>query len=147
MLKVNRICGVILLIIAIASCLEGYRTWDGIGGTGLMPLIVGCIFLLLSLGFLTSKFREEYKSPMLWPNKLGWQRIGLVFMALVLYALLIPWLGYLIPTAFFLIMLRKIMGNVRWWNAVIFSGFVSASTYIIFKIWLNMALPTGLLGF
>ena len=59
MIVANRICGLILLILALVSLWEGMKTWDGMGGTGFMPVIVGIIFALLGLG----RVEEALKLP------------------------------------------------------------------------------------
>ena len=75
MIVANRICGLILLILALVSFLEGMRTWDGMGGTGFMPVIVGGIFTLLGLGILGAKSYAEDRQPIRWPSKIGWPRL------------------------------------------------------------------------
>jgi hypothetical protein len=38
-----------------------------------------------------------------------------------------------------------VMGSVRWGYSLIFGVGVSAFTHFVFKIWLNMPFPSGLL--
>ena len=111
-----------------------------------MPALVGVIFALLSTGLLLSKPQNKENEVISWPQKRGWQQIGVIFASLVLYALLLPWIGYLLATALFLTGLLRAMGKVRWRSGLIFGAVVSASTHVIFKIWLNMPLPAGFLG-
>ena len=48
----DRILGIILLLLALVCLVEGIRVWDGMGGTGFMPVIKGrpssghCCYLL-----------------------------------------------------------------------------------------------------
>jgi putative tricarboxylic transport membrane protein len=146
MIVANRICGLILLVLALVSLWEGMKTWDGMGGTGFMPVIVGIIFALLGLGILSVKQYAEDRQPIRWPSKIGWQRLVLVFSALVAYPLAVPWLGYPVASALFLTGLCRVMGNIGWRRGMIFGLVSSGSTYIIFKIWLHMPLPAGILG-
>ena len=75
MIVANRLCGLILLTSALVSFLEGMRTWDGMGGTGFMLVIVGGIFVLLGIGILSAQPRSEDRQPIRWPSKIGWQRL------------------------------------------------------------------------
>ena len=145
MIVANRICGLILLILALVSLWEGMKTWDGMGGTGFMPVIVGIIFLLLGIGILIAQPCSEDRQPIRWPSKSGWQKLGLVFSALVAYPLAVPWLGYPVASALFLTGLCRIIGVIGWRMGLTFGLVSAASTYIIFKIWLNMPLPAGIL--
>ncbi len=111
-----------------------------------MPVIVGSIFSLLGLGLLFGQSRPGTGSPVFQFHQEGWQRVGLTFIAFFFYILTVPWVGYAIGTIFFLTVLLNIMGNVRWRNGFIFGIVASASTYVIFKVWLNMPLPAGFLG-
>jgi len=146
MLKSDRILGWVLLGLALISLGEGLRTWDKIGGTGFMPVIVGSIFGLLALGLLFRRPDPQKDQPIFWGHQAGWQRVGLTFLTFVLYILTIPSIGYTVGTIVFLTALFKIMGNIRWRNGFIFGIVASVSTYVIFKIWLNMPLPAGFLG-
>lgn len=71
MLLTDRILGLILLMLALVSLVEGFRIWDGMGGSGFMPVIVGSIFALLGLGFLTRKSHPGKKIS-LFPGQVKW---------------------------------------------------------------------------
>ena len=146
MRRSDRLLGWVLLALASISLAEGLRTWDKIGGTGFMPVIVGSIFSLLGLGLLVGRARPGTDSSVFQIHQEGWRRVGLTFIAFFLYILTIPWVGYAIGTIVFLTALFNIMGNVRWRNGFFFGIVASASTYVIFKMWLNLPLPAGFLG-
>jgi putative tricarboxylic transport membrane protein len=146
MIFADRIVGFILVLLAATCIAEGIRVWDGFGRTGFMPAIVGLIFVFLSPGLLLRKSRDQEAGIILWPQKGVWQKIGFILASLVLYTLLVPWIGYPLATTLFLTMLLRATGTVRWGYGVVFGVGVSASTYVIFKIWLNMPLPAGFWG-
>ena len=146
MRKSDRILGWVLLGLALISLGEGLRTWDKVGGTGFMPVIVGTIFSLLSLGLLFRRPHPEKAPPVFWIDGAGRKRVVLTFITFVLYILIVPWAGYAIGTIVFLASLFKIIGNIRWRYGLIFGIVASVSTYVIFKTWLSMPLPAGFLG-
>jgi hypothetical protein len=142
----DHLLGTVLLLLAVAVLAEGIRVWDGLGGTGFMPIIVGIFFSLLGLGHLLHKPRERDRAAIAWPARRIWQQIGLILLFLFLYALSVPWFGYPVATTLFLTGLLQAMGKVGWRYGLIFGSGVSSITYVIFKVWLNMPLPAGWLG-
>jgi putative tricarboxylic transport membrane protein len=144
MKQADRILGILLALLGFLCLAEAVRVWDGIGGTGFMPLFLGVVFALLSLGLLASPSQPPKSSPLPWPAKEVWQRIGLIFTVLGLYILLLPWFGYLLATTIFLTALVWVMGRVRWGYCLIFGVGVSAVTHVVFKTWLNMPFPSGI---
>jgi len=146
MIFADRIVGFILVLLAATCIAEGIRVWDGYGRTGFMPAMVGLLFVFLSLGLLLRKPRDQKDGVILWPQKGVWQKIGFTLTVLILYTLLVPWIGYPLSTALFLSVLLRAIGKVRSGNGLLFGVAVSAFTYVIFKIWLNMPLPAGFWG-
>jgi hypothetical protein len=147
MRKSDRILGWVLLGLALFSLGEGWRTWDKIGGTGFMPVIIGIIFSLLGLGLLFSRSHPEKNESIFGTEQTGWRRVGLTCITFALYILTIQSVGYALGTIVFLTILFKIMGVIRWRTGFIFGIVASASTYVIFKIWLSMPLPAGFWGY
>ncbi len=145
MIKADRILGILLVLLGLLCLVEAVRVWDGVGGTGFMPLLLGVLFAMLSLGLLISRPQPSELSPISWPAKSVWQRIGMIFAVLVLYILLLPWAGYLLATTVFLTALVGVMGRVRWGYCLVFGVGVSAVTHVVFKTWLNMPFPSGIL--
>jgi len=145
MKRADRILGILLALLALFCFVEGIRVWDGVGGTGFIPLLLGVVFALLGLGVLAPRSYNQETPSIPWPTKGVWQQIGSIFLSLVLYILLLPWVGYLLGTTFLLTALMRVMGRVRWGYGLIFGGVVSAITHVIFKIWLSMPFPAGIL--
>jgi hypothetical protein len=131
---------------ALVCFIEGIRLWDGMGGTGFMPALLGIVFALLGPGLLIARPTNQASLSIPWPQRAGWQKIGLIFLCMVLYTLLLPWVGFLPGTILFLTGLIWILGRVRWGYGLIFGFLVSIITYVVFKIWLNMPFPAGFLG-
>ena len=146
MVRADRILGGILLVLALGCFIEGIRVWDGMGGTGFMPALLGVIFALLSPGLLIARPKNQASLSIPWPLKAGWLQIGLIFLCMVLYTLLLPWVGFLPGTTLLLTALVCVMGRVRRGYGLIFGFLVSLITYVVFKVWLNMPFPAGFLG-
>ena len=68
-------------------------------------------------------------------------------IALVIYAFVLPWLGFLLSTFLFLAILFKIAGFRKWLFSLLVALIAASTTYTLFHYWLNVRLPKGILGF
>jgi hypothetical protein len=66
---------------------------------------------------------------------------------LMLYALSMEHLGFIISTSFFIAFLLWLVERQRWYVIVFGSVFAALAAYLVFKVWLDTALPLGLFGF
>jgi putative tricarboxylic transport membrane protein len=111
---------------------------DGTPGPGFLPTALGLIVAGLAL---LNFARPEVRRIDL-PH-LG--RIATILGALVAYALVLEWVGYLIATALLLgFLLVALAERVRWWQPVAAVA-VSLATYYVFRGVLQLPLPPGLL--
>lgn len=118
-------------------------------GPGLFPFMSGSALVLLSLILGVQVFRKKITSDQatgVFENYAGAVRAGLVCIALLGYAISMEYLGFAISTALFLAFLLGPIGTQRWHVVIGFSIVATAAMYAVFKIWLNLPLPSGLLG-
>jgi hypothetical protein len=140
----DRILGMLLGLLGLICLYEAYRIWVGWDGTGLMALIVGALFIVLSLLFLLRPSQET--TPIQWPGKKEIIGISVVGISFALYNQFMVWLGYPISTWLFLCGVTQFISH-RWtFTILIWTGAVAVGTYIIFKTYLHMYLPAGFLG-
>ena len=99
--------------------------------------------LLLVTG--TLKKEKGGKIGELWTGT-TWKKVALVCSALLVYALILTRLGFLIATFGLMTLLFSILGRARWWIRVIVSLVTVLVAYAAFRVWLDVALPKGLLG-
>jgi putative tricarboxylic transport membrane protein len=118
-------------------------------GPGFFPFWLGAALILVS-GMLIIQFAgdrrkesDEFKG--LWRN-LAWEKILFVLIALLLYAFFLESLGYMISTALLMLFLFRAVEPQRWTVVILGSFITSLFTYVLFKVWLQVQLPTGLLG-
>jgi hypothetical protein len=136
--------------VAIAAASLGY----GLGtlaspGSGFITFLAGmamCFFSLIGLVEATGRRRKGTGwKPVL--AKVMWGKSLIVFGFLGAYALLLPFLGFLLCTALFMgFLLRVIVPQT--WAVIVVGGILTAlGAYGIFEIWLEAQLPKGFLGF
>lgn len=118
-------------------------------GSGWMPLLLGFLMAFLSVLLFLSAVRrpESQDTPVHWPKGRGLvNNIGIV-VGLAISVALLQLAGYLVSTFAFLLGLLFLLGRYNWKFA---TGMAAASTavlYWVFKIWLSIPLPSGLIKF
>lgn len=118
-------------------------------GPGFMPFWAGVILGVLAIivVFTSSQIRGGgWEIGNLWKGK-KWRNVVSVILSLFIYAILLPWIGYLIATFGLLTLLFGLMGRQRWWLQGIGALITSIVTYFVFHSWLDVQLPKGILGF
>ncbi len=152
MKKYNLAAALVLFVFGAAVSFEARKL--GIGRVsapraGFFPFWLG-ISLLLSSGILVIKFllSAEKKPPEDHASRMGmaWRKILFVVTGVLLYAFLLEPLGYLIATCLLMVFLFRASESQRWFSVVSWSVMVSALTYVLFKIWLQVQFPAGFLG-
>jgi hypothetical protein len=140
----DRILAGIMGALSLICLIGTYQLWDGWDGPGTMPLIVGIIFLFLTIGFWV--FPSKDQADNLFLEKRMMIHMGVTLASFAVYILLIGWLGYPLATWLLLIALVRSMKRGSIYKTLIWTGMVSIGTYIIFKTYLAMPLPGGFIG-
>ena len=139
------------LVVSVAVFVESIRL--GIGslhnpGRGFMTIGASGILGILSLVlFVQASIRKEdvAREP-LFAGAL-WERIVFVLIALGLYSIFMPTLGYLISTFILMTLLFWVLEKKKIGWVLVSSVLSTVLTYLVFSKWLNCQFPTGPLGF
>ena len=117
-------------------------------GVGFITFFAGAMLAFLSLLLFFSSFREKEK-----PADLGGLWAGLdvkkvlyVLVLLVAYTLLLRPVGFPLCTFILLFLLFRVKGTYGIWTMLFASFFVTAVSYLMFQVWLQVQLPRGILG-
>jgi putative tricarboxylic transport membrane protein len=81
-----------------------------------------------------------------WPASRGFARAASGFVFLLLYALALQPLGYLISSAVFLVVGILLLEPARRARALVIGIASAAFLFLIFRVWLRIPLPGGVLG-
>ncbi|MEL7567848.1 MAG: tripartite tricarboxylate transporter TctB family protein [Dehalobacterium sp.] len=136
------------LVIFIRSRTLSYSSEFG-PGPGFLPTWLGVFICLLSLNLIITSIRKKDKEKELEKSAAfsdDAKKISKVVLALAIYLLLMPLLGFLLTTIGFVLFLLKNVEFYSWKFSVIVSGVVSIFFYSVFKFGLNVPLPSGFLG-
>jgi putative tricarboxylic transport membrane protein len=152
MINSDQVSGFFWLAISIFVCIQASRI--GIGdfhsqGPGFLPFCSGVILSTFSIILLVKsalKKTEDREIKNLWKG-MSWGKVVLVLSLLLIYALLLPILGYLIATFGLIILLFGIVGKTKVWIKVVAGIITVLATYMVFCVWLEVQLPKGILSF
>jgi putative tricarboxylic transport membrane protein len=149
MKTLDRTSSLFWLLVSLTVLIESLRL--GIGtvqnpGMGFMTFgasgILGFLALFL---FLQASFRRETAPAAAFAGKF-WKRVFFVIIILVLYARVMPVLGYLISTFVMMTIFFWVLERKRVWMGFVFSVLSTLITYIVFSKWLHCQFPDGLFG-
>jgi len=148
---IDQLSGFFWLGISIFVCLDSIRSEIGTyqsPGAGFLPFWSGITLGIFSLILIAKSWieKKETKVTSLWKGK-EWDKVILVITSLLIYALLLPRLGYLITTFGLMAFLFSLIGRPRLWIQGVSALITVLITYIIFYKWLDVQLPKGIFGF
>jgi hypothetical protein len=139
--------GMVTIILALRMPIGTFRA----AGTGLFPLLLGIILMILSGLFLLNlllrkeKKLEKREGPLkAAPGSLKPVILFLGMMALS--ALFFNSLGYPLIAFLLMVALLKILGMKRWPINILWSLATAAASYFLFVQWLKIPLPKGWFG-
>lgn len=141
----DRIFGVVGLLLALgyawaAVNIEESFLSDAVGPKA-FPLIIAVILAVSSLVIIA----RPDKAPE-WPSFMRFMEVGAAVAVMVLYALLLPELGFVIATALAAAYLTWRLGT-RPLSSVLSGCLTSAGIYTVFHLVLGLSLARGPLGF
>ncbi|MGA2954519.1 MAG: tripartite tricarboxylate transporter TctB family protein [Thermodesulfobacteriota bacterium] len=153
MARLDRIFSFIWVALGIFQCSESISL--GLGnvmepGTGFMPFVMGLIMIGLAIALFLESYFEMRKKPAhkisLW-SEVYWKRVVHITIIMLIYAVLLPKLGFLLDTFLVMVFLLKSGEPVKWPAAIMVGALTAVVSYVIFGVWLNVSFPTGLLSF
>jgi putative tricarboxylic transport membrane protein len=156
--------GLAFLLFGIVSIRDGMRIGGALRARGTLDLVgpdrylIGVAVLLLAIGALlvldgyASLRRVRAPASASRPSSgdagsTGGRTHLWLFLALIVYAALLPVLGYLIATVAFTAAAFRIMGTVRWRSIALAAVLLTAVCYASFLWIADLPLPRGVLGF
>ena len=146
----NIIAGLVLIALSIFfyllsnrfSEVKGYQQMgDAFWPQLVLLVLIGLsVLLILQSVWKRKKGLKEKASPQETPDRPAlFKTMGLM----VLYALCIPYLGFLVSTFLALVALSYLMGDRKKSRMVFFSLSMTVATYLVFALLIYTALPRG----
>lgn len=144
--------GVVIFLFGMATALLSLGMPIGtfrMAGTGLFPLCLGILLMVLSGLFLSKLFFQAKKVSVkkeLIETRGSIKQLTFFFGTMVLVTLFFNLLGY--PFSSFLLMLAllRILGVKKWTSVLPLSFITTVVCYFLFVQWLKIPLPKGWIG-
>jgi hypothetical protein len=117
-------------------------------GVGFITFFAGAILALLALLLFFSSPRDNATPAglrRLWAG-LDVKKVLYVLGLLIAYTVLLRPAGYLLSTFALLFLLFRVKGIYGIWTTLGIAFFVTAVSYLVFQVWLQVQLPKGILG-
>ena len=134
-------------LIALGSLYEALKLPFGrtnAPGAGFFPAVLAALLAVVSLIGLIAAFRDASEQKIS-ESRLVWKKIILTVTALLAFAFIFEYVGYLVTTFLFVAFLLRIVERKSWAQAGAVALCASLVSYIIFGLLLGAPLPAGLL--
>jgi putative tricarboxylic transport membrane protein len=120
-------------------------------GPGFFAFLSGAVLTILSFVVFwgtrkRSSEANEADVP-LWQNKQRARKVGYTLITAVLYAIGMNYIGFALSTLLFLGIILRFVDPQPWRTVLICSVLGSAGSWFIFKYWLDVQLPGGIIGY
>ncbi|HYL79258.1 MAG TPA: tripartite tricarboxylate transporter TctB family protein [Candidatus Acidoferrum sp.] len=139
--------GVAVLLLGIATVFFSrqlpYHSNYG-PGPGFLPLWIGVVLVLCSLVVTVQELRVPNKGETFFQPRTRMAVKVLVVIALTF--LLFPLLGFSVGFGLFICATMRLMGSHRWVTCGMAAIVTAVSIHFLFGHWLDIPLPTGLVG-
>ena len=139
--------GLVVLFLGIAivffSSQLPYTTEYG-PGPGFLPLWLG-IVLIGSAAFVIANILRKHRTveAFLKPRT---KQSAMMFILILISFLLLPLLGFAVGLAFFTGLTMRVMGRHGWIACGLTAVGIAIGIHFVFGQWLNIPLPTGIVG-
>lgn len=136
------------LLFSIYVALESYRldlgNWHD-PGPGYFPFGAALLFgtMALTVFIKSLKKASDSKGVNAAGEKLRWQNVVLVLIAMILYALLLDRVGFVLCTFLIVAFFVKIIAQQRWTKSIMMALSMAVGSYILFVFFLKAPLPEG----
>jgi putative tricarboxylic transport membrane protein len=118
-------------------------------GPGFFPLCLAMALCLAAVGLIVQTWRAALAGAPAPAPTAGPRRFAVAgtLGSLLVYALVLEWLGFLLATFALLVFFFRALQRQSWLVVVAGSLATSLLSYLVFKTWLGINLPGGLLRF
>jgi putative tricarboxylic transport membrane protein len=143
---IARVSGLVVAGIGVAACIlaRSLPAQTGFGlGPAFLPFWTGIVLVACGLWLCAWGVVDTEVS---WPSLPAFARAASGFGLLLLYALTLQPVGYLISTALFLMIAILMFEPVRPTRAFMVGIVSAAFLFFIFRVWLRVPLPGGVLS-
>lgn len=142
--------GALMVLMSIAVLVQAVRLDNGGDAIGpaTMPWVVGALLLLVGV-LMTVRGRRDMT---VWENTdhtttQDWKRLGVLVLALLVFAVIVPWVGYVVSATLLYAVTASMLGAPDKPRTIAYGFIVAALVFLLFDVGIGIALPAGPWGF
>jgi putative tricarboxylic transport membrane protein len=147
------VVGIVIFLFGVITALLSLRMPVGtfrMAGTGMFPLFLGILLMILSGAFILKIFlqgkEEQVKKEVSIESSESPIQMVLFLGTMVLATAFFNQLGYPLTSFLLLVALLRILGIKRWRLNILISVVTAVGSYFLFVKWLDIPMPKGWIG-
>jgi hypothetical protein len=146
----DALTGTFLLATGIGLCYRANQL--GLGqvsdpGPGFTIFLAATVLVVLSVVLVASSLWLPENEAGGESDAIRWGKIGLIFISLIVYGLVLRKLGFVLSTFLLVLIFLRLIERKTWFVALLSGVAMSLGTYVVFDWLLQARLPRGVLGF
>jgi hypothetical protein len=115
-------------------------------GAGVFPVFVSCILIASSFITIWEGLRLDPQTHTAMPHGADLKRLLGLIVLLFGFLVTLPFLGLLIASTIFCVLLMRLLSDISWTLVVLISLAICTALYVVFVFALKVPMPLGLLG-
>jgi putative tricarboxylic transport membrane protein len=116
-------------------------------GAAIFPVAVGFLLMLGSVATLWEGWKMDSAEHVDLPAGTGRRRLLRLIGLLLGYFCALPWLGQIISSSLFCMLLMRVLSDISWPRVIAYSLATSIGLYAVFVYLLKVPMPRGVPGF
>lgn len=137
---------VVFAIVIIAISMGYPPSNHGVPGPGMFPILIASLILVssLTLALLTLRMPKEKDTEIDLKSK-NVLNVYITMVGLIVYAVLLPMVGFIVTTSIMLTLYIKWFGKRPWWKCILISVLFTLGIFLLFGSVLNVPMRYGFL--
>jgi putative tricarboxylic transport membrane protein len=142
------ILGGVLVVMGVVVLIQASRVGDSrqVVDAGTMPWVVGVLLFLVGVALALRARRDLGAAPPTSDTQ-DWARLGVMLVALVVFAVVISLLGYVVSATLLFGVTAVVLGSPARLRSFAYGFCVAALVFLAFDVGIGISLPTGPWGF
>ena len=144
----------ILVVVAIGTITQATRLSNGGNAVGpaTAPWVIGSLLLVVGVVMALRGRRDladatAEHTPWHQTEVQDWKRLGTLIAALVVFAIINPFLGYVVSATLLFGITAIVLGAPDRVKAFVYGFLVAGTVYLLFDVLIGISLPAGIWGF
>ena len=114
-------------------------------GAALVPLMAGLLLFAGSVAAIWEGWKMERAEQVQFPVGADLARLLAVIALLIGYFVTLPWLGQLVSSTLFCVLLMRTLSGLPWARIILYSVLITGTLYVAFIYLLKVPMPRGVL--